>query len=178
MSTNRSKAALVQFLDYLGNKGLMNANTVSTRKAAVNKVLGILSDEELGDVTQIDLDLVMTRFTNLEGQKYTPDSRAAYKSRVKASIEDFEKYLANPNFKPAVSSAPRKPRSTPQPTETSTSDSPQAPAGSGGKVLPSSSILQIQIRPEVVIYVQGLPFDLTQQEARRITNVINAMVAE
>ena len=60
------------FLDWMSEKGLMAKNTVVARKAAANKVLGTLSNEEAQDVTVLDLDTVMRRFTNLEGKGYTP----------------------------------------------------------------------------------------------------------
>ncbi len=37
------------------------------------------------------------------------------------------------------------------------------------------SILPIPIRPDVTVFVQGLPYDLTEAEANKIANVIRAM---
>ena len=93
---NLSRTALLEFIDYLANKGLMNKTTASARKAAANRVLGILDDAEANDVSKIDLDEVMTRFHNLEGAKFTPDSLNTYKSRLKSAIEDFVRYQRDP----------------------------------------------------------------------------------
>src|SRR5690606_21537934 len=96
MAGQRSRAELVKFLNYVGTKGLLSPSTVESRKASVNKVLGILSDEEAQDVAAIDLDEVMRRFANLHGQGYTADSLRTYKSRTKSAIEDFLRYVENP----------------------------------------------------------------------------------
>jgi len=39
----------------------------------------------------------------------------------------------------------------------------------------SSHILPIPIRADLTIYIQGLPFDLTEAEARKIAGVVSAM---
>jgi hypothetical protein len=39
----------------------------------------------------------------------------------------------------------------------------------------SANVFPIQIRENVVVRIQGLPFDLTQAEAERIANVVKAM---
>ena len=104
MPQTRSREELLKFLDYVRAKGLMSPNTAESRKASVNKVLGILSDEEADDVTALDLDQVISRFGNLHGKQYTPESLRSYRSRVKSSIEDFKRYVDNPMaFKPSGS---------------------------------------------------------------------------
>ena len=109
MPTNLSREALLSFLDYLSKKGLMNKTTASARKAAVNKVLGILEDSEAADVSAIDVDDVMSRFHNLAGEQYTPESLTAYKSRVKSAIDDFLRYQKDPlNFKPSAQGGPKQ----------------------------------------------------------------------
>src|SRR5690349_3096805 len=110
-STKRSRTDLLAFLDYLAAKGLMNPTTARSRKASANAILGILSEEEAADVTAINLDDVMTRFHNLQGANFTPDSMATYKSRTKSAIEDFIRYQQNPlGFKASTPNGARKPR--------------------------------------------------------------------
>ena len=46
MSDGRSRADLLSFLDFLGQKGLIPPSTASARKASANKVLAILSEDE------------------------------------------------------------------------------------------------------------------------------------
>ncbi|WP_146190608.1 hypothetical protein [Marinicauda salina] len=187
---DRSREALLNFLDWVGEKGLMARPTAQTRKASANKVLSILEPEEAQDVTQIDLDEVMNRFVNLNKSGYSPESLKAYKSRVSKAISDFSNYLANPlEFKPGTATrtatgtkkdkkgggaSSKRPDTTP-----SLSPTPSGhPVSAHSSAMPSSNILPIPIRPDLTVRVQGLPFDLSQAEARRIANVIRAMAVE
>ncbi len=158
----------------------MKAPTAETRKAAVNQVLGILEDDEASDVAKIDLDSVMRRFQNKHGSRYTPDSLKTYRARVKNSIFDFLRFRENPmDFRPSAGStvkrAPKLKR--PQSAETETPAFSQAVAT--GRTNPSpfftASTLPIPIRQDLTVLVHGLPFDLTEAEARKIANVILAL---
>lgn len=181
MAGKRSREALLGFLDYLGQKGLMNATTARSRKASVNGVLGILSEEEADDVSTLDLDELMHRFSNLQGSKFTPESLQTYKSRVKASIEDFLRYLDNPlTFRANTPTGTRKARdkSAPAKATAKSSTAPvQAPQPPASRHTAADSILPIPVRADLIVYVQGLPFDLTTAEANKIANVIKAMAA-
>jgi hypothetical protein len=173
-----SRTALLEFQDYLSKKGLMNKATAAARKAAVNKVLGILDEAESGDVSTIDIDKIMSRFHNLEGSKYTPSSLNIYKSRLKSAIDDFLRYQKDPmNFKPAGQNPGRAERAkTPASGEVSSRPEPhrnipiEAPPA-------AVNIIPIPIRPDLTIKIQGLPFDLTASEANKIANVIKAMAS-
>ncbi|OAN73454.1 hypothetical protein A8B82_02855 [Sulfitobacter sp. EhC04] len=177
---------LERFLRYLEDKGLMPKQTVVARRAACNKMLGILEVDERSDVRKLDLDSVFTRFSNLEGRSYTPDSLKTYKSRVFKAIKDFITYTDDPaGFK--INGA--RTRRT-QTTETAkdrqdtTADHPPTlpnerskDNGLMGGALGGLSI-PIPIRSDVVVTVCGLPFDLKNQEAKKIANVIIAMSSE
>lgn len=177
MANERSRQKLLEFLDYLADKGLMAKATISARKAAAGKVLGILSDEEARDVTKLNLDDVMTRFHNLEGKSYTPNSLSTYLSRVKSSVDDFRTYQENPlGFRPSVQARDkRKPEGKKEgPATTQTEQQPSVDRQFVKAPL-SSSILPIPIRTDTTVFIQGLPYDLTEAEAGKIANVIRAM---
>ena len=171
MAEKRTRQDFLTFLDWMSEKGLMAKNTVAARKAAANKVLGILSDDEARDVTLLDLNDIMRRFTNLEGKGYTPGSLTTYLSRLRSALDDFKLYLDNPlNFRPGVQ--PRERRKQEARKET-----PAVPTGNGGVVSPPTpNVLSIPIRPDTVIVIHGLPYDLNEAEAGKIANVIRAMV--
>ena len=177
--SDRSLPALLSFLEYLGAKGLMPRNTVGGRRAAVSKMLGVLDPEETGDVTALNLDQVMTRFVNLEGKNYTPDSLTVYRSRVNASINDFVAYLDNPAaFKPGGSS--KKPKSeggkkpSPPKAHVQTKVQDPVPRFDTTHVSPTN-VFPIPIRPDVVVRIHGMPFDLTTAEAEKIAAIVRAM---
>ena len=182
MSNPRSREELLKFLNYVGAKGLLSPATAESRKASVNKVLGILSADEAADVSKIDLEEVVRRFANLHGQGYTADSLRTYKSRTKSSIEDFLRYVDNPMaFK--IGGAKRTPRS--KPTKETSSSPPKSPERSenpspAAVATPTagSGIVPIALRADLTVHIQGLPFDLTKREAKKVANVILAMAMD
>jgi hypothetical protein len=176
---NRSRAALLEFLDYLSKKGLMNQTTAAARKAAANKVLSILEESEADDVSKLDIDEVMGRFHNLAGANYTPDSLNTYKSRLKSAIEDFLRYQKDPlNFRPTVQNSGRRSERAKAAAGGDQSPRQEAAPTSPVEAPPAAvNILPIPIRPDLTIKIQGLPFDLTVTEANKIANVIKAMAS-
>ena len=178
MEKSMSVTDLLGFLDYLANKGLANKATTAARKAAVNRVLGILDDEESLDVTKIDLDQVMARFSNLEGSNFTPQSLMTYKSRVSSAIEDFVAYSTNPlGFKPSGQRSPRKTTSRAESSQTTRNEISSKKMETQPMPAASTSIIPIPIRENLTILIQGLPFDLTMTEANKVANVVKAMAS-
>lgn len=180
MDGSRSREALAEFLDYLAAKGLMAKATVHARKAAASMILGILEVSEAEDVTILDLEDVTARFSRLHGKRYTPASLVSYKGRLRSAIEDFQSYLANPlAFRPSVQNRERvKTRALKDavPISGATPVEGRAePVRSTPAHLPATNILPIAIRADLTVYIQGLPFDLTETEARKIAAVVTAM---
>jgi hypothetical protein len=177
----RSREALVSFHDYMADKGLLGRNTAQSRKAAVSKVLGILDEVEAADITTLDIEDVMSRFQRLHGRDYTPASLTSYKSRLRSALDDFLSYLSNPlAFRPSVQSRARA-RSRPakeEPGDSSGGRSERRVEPARPVPLPAAAglIVPIPIRSDLTVHVQGIPFDLTEAEARKIAAVVTAMV--
>lgn len=177
----RSREALVDFHDYLADKGLMEKNTAQSRKAAVSKVLGILDEVEANDVTTLDIEDVISRFQRLHGRDYTPASLTSYKSRLRSALDDFSSYLNNPlAFRPSIQTRTRaRGRISKDEQGDSGSSRPERRTEPGRTVpMPAAAglIVPISIRPDLTVHVQGIPFDLTEAEARKIAAVVTAMV--
>ncbi|MBV9884388.1 MAG: hypothetical protein JO276_15370, partial [Sphingomonadaceae bacterium] len=170
MNGKRTREAILDFQDYQAAKGLLAKGTAAARKAALGKVLGILPAEEAEDVTKIDLDDVMIRFSNLQGRDYTPGSMSTYKSRVRAALEDFEAYLSNPlGFRPSVNRRDRPTRVEKPTTKTQpTVETHEAVVKVATPAFDTTSILPIPLRADLIVRIQGLPFDMTAAEARKI----------
>lgn len=176
MSTGRSRADLLKFLDWMAEKGLLPSNTASSRKASANKVLALLSEEEAQDVTSVDVDDLIQRFGTKFGQQYDPSSVLTYKSRLRSALEDFRSYCNNPvGFRPSgrVQQRPRAQREAAgakaEPTAT------ELPVRRDAALPPpSTQVLPIAIRADVTVQIGNLPFDLTEAEAKRIANVVLA----
>ena len=173
---DQSLRALNEFHDYMIDKGLMQRNTAGARKGAANAVLGVLSAEEQKDVLSVDLDEALVRFQNLKGKNYTPGSLQTYKSRTSSALEDFSRYLDDPmSFRPAVAKKVRiRQRQSEnehkgQSSEAGSKSVPSAPS------MPNAMIVPVPIRADVVVKIQGIPFDFTANEARRVSAVVQAL---
>lgn len=188
--SGRTKADFLEFLDWLGSKGLMPLNTAQARKAVANKVLAALEEDELLDITVLDIDDVMLRFTNKFGKKYTPESQRTYRSRFETSVADFKAYCDNPvGFRPL--GRPQIKRSTTE--QQNGGDKKKAPLRKqAAKATPdrdystdseptgSGNVIPIQIRQNWTLRIGPLPFDLTKSEAAKIANIViaHAMITD
>ena len=177
MTQGLGKLDLMQFLDFCGDKGLMNPQTASARKASAGSLLSILSEDEAADVTKLDLNQITQRFLNLKGNSFKPESVKVYKSRTESSIRDFVAYKKDPlSFKPALeqratrnSEAKSKLPAVEKSGSTPSSQPNQTSFQTDGLIFP------IPLRPDVTIKIAGIPSDLTQAEARKIANVVAAL---
>lgn len=188
--TDYSREALLEFLDYAATKGLMNANTASSRRVSSSAMLSILDDGEARDLRLVDLDDLMRRFANINSKKYSPGSLRVYLSRVKTSIEDFVRYQDNPaGFRPIGQAKPdKKPpvaKRSDQAKSTNSVTETVDVATDGSTVVASSHLaagratvnVPVPLQGSCVVTIHGLPVDLTEQEAIRITNVIKALAS-
>lgn len=188
MTSGRSSVEFLEFLDWLGAKGLLPLNTAQARKAVANKVLEALDPPELEDVTALDIDHVMLRFTNKFGKRYTPESLRTYRSRFETSVSDFAAYCENPvGFKIAgrvrpASQAADQAEKSPAPKTSARKRTPPSAAtiveAVGATRTSPSNVIPIQVRENLTISVGPIPFDFTAAEAKRVANVILALATE
>ena len=172
-----SRADLLKFLDFLQDKGLMNADTVGSRRVAVTAVLGILDEDEASDVRTVDMDSLMTRFVNKKGNGFKPESLKLYKARASKALEDFVFYKKDPlSFKPGLTTRGTKSaaENTREAKDSQDVTRPQKTAQTQG-LGTETLVFPIPIRPGVVIKIAGIPSDLTTSEAKRVSSVIMAL---
>ena len=171
--------------DYLADKGLVNKNTIVSRKASCNKMLAILDPGEAADLRGLDLDRLAKRFGNLKGKAYTAQSLQVYKSRVGTSLADFFRYKENPaNFKVGGASAKGSLIVKPKPKVFVKVKSPNAEIStarpmhmSGTNVSAETINFPVPLRPNCFVQINGLPVDLTKAEAAKIAAVVSAMIS-
>ncbi len=177
MADGRTRADLLTFLDFLGQRGLIPPNTASARKASANKVLAILSEEEASDVTLLDLERLFTRFGHLHKGDYSPESLLTYVSRTRTSLDDFKRYCDEPlNFRPKGSGAARGrvANGKPKPVANTVAETEMGNRPSDPIPTHAVQVLPISIRSDLIVKIAGLPHDLTQSEARKIANIVMA----
>ena len=185
VSLEYSAGAVMEFMDYMAEKGLANKNTATSRKAACSKMFSILDSAEASDVRNLDVDELAARFNNLKGTKYSPKSLQVYKSRVARALQDFLAFKADPaNFKPAAAQSQKS--KTSNKSQDSSQTSVRGSLGRTAHVVPDAGVMgvvgnvrtidiPIALRPDHVIVLSGLPVDLSSSEAEKISAVVKAM---
>jgi len=180
-----SLRALNEFLDYLSSKHLLNKNTAQSRKAAINKVFGVLDADEAGDLSKVDLDLAFKRFENKSAKDYKPDSLMVYRSRVASALNDFFSYVESPTqFRPSVKSsgsgtaarpakASRKLEAERGEREGVARREEQSDTAAMAERAQALSI-PVPLRDGVMVRITGLPADLTEAEAARLAAIVKA----
>jgi hypothetical protein len=112
-----SKSGMVSFAEMMTSKGWINSNTGGGYKAALNKVLGDLSDDT--DVRTIDVKTQILRYNNLHPGELSPASLKQYDKRVRSMIAYYLSWKEDPtNFKPPQRAvATDKPEKASKPTK-------------------------------------------------------------
>ena len=167
---------LVKFHAYLRDKGLMNERTAYSRIQAAQAVLSVLDADEKSDLAKLDRELAFRRFTNKNGQRFTPESLETYRHRFNAALNEFQAYLKDPaSYRPSAASRERSSTSQAKRSHsprTSTLQGPSASQHENGNdllsyplPLPSGGIAQLLLPPHI-----------SKDDAQRIEALVSAMV--
>lgn len=175
MANAYSADDLLEFLDHAGDKGLMPAATAQALAVATRNVAGILSDDEKADLSRLELDAAIKRFTNKRAKDFNPTSLKEYGRRIKRAVELYLSWREDPaNFtiKTRTTSAPRRKEkgsgnADPITREPSTDQIPDEHAGTYRSSVP--------VRPGLVVTLINIPNDLTGAEAERIAEFVRLL---
>ncbi len=182
MAPEFSKGALMEFLNMVSAKGLMNSNTAGGLKAACSRILDDLADGD--DVRAVDVNTAVIRYSNRNPGALAPNSLAEYQRRVSRAISDFVSWKEKPaSFKPRTrgtsqtngrkteNEASRRPVAPPSETSILPGQAASPPLATTG--LPLSYPLRPDFLAQVVI-----PRDLTSEEARRLGAFLLTLAAD
>lgn len=193
VSRDGTGEGLVEFFEYLGERGLMNKATAGARKTAATKVLGIDEGWEDTDLRALDLDEQVERFMRLEKQNYKPNSLAVYASRFKSAVEEYLNYLANPSsFKAPSSSTGNGDKANARGASKASTTTSQTPLqasedvrGTGGTESPAPPATQspqhklitypFPLRGSGTMAYLQLPPDLRADEASRLAKFLESL---
>lgn len=165
-----SANALLKFLIFAAEKGMLKRATAENRRNASKRILDILEIEEKNDLRNIGVEKVFNRFQNLKGHEISPSSLNIYKSRFKASLTDFLSWADNPSaFKTASATRSRKKDQEDGADRTGKSTPPKHHINVNDIAFP------IPIREGVVVTISNIPNDLTEEEAKKIAAVVQAL---
>lgn len=168
--TDGTGRGLVEFWDWVAEKGLMKKNTAGALKAVCSKVLAVDDDPDSIDVRTLDIEDLLRRFENLRKRNYNPRSLSTYKARFRKAVAMYLAHLDNPSgWRPDIrerSGSVGRRGPTPPGTSVSTS---------GG----DAHMMQypFPLRPGVVARLE-LPTDLKRREVARLTSFLNMLTEE
>jgi hypothetical protein len=175
MATEYSREGLLAFLREASLAGRLNPATARSRLNAAHQLLAQLADEEAADLRRLDTDQLVARCHKLEGTTVRPEVLRVYQDRLNDALTDYFSFLKDPEAFVAIGRERREPGARPR--GAARSDEEQAlERVKLGVTDYRDDVIPIPIRNDHVVYVQNLPPDLTDGEARKITRVVNALV--
>jgi hypothetical protein len=181
---------VVEFFDYLADKGLMNRSTAAARKSAAIKVLETEDDWKDVDLRSIDIDEQVHRFHTLSKTMYRPNTLSTYESRFRSAVEEYLKYLDDPA---AYKSPTASRRSSKRQPVTASASGDDASCGGDAAGATRSHVASgpvpapppreqlitypFPLREGVMAYVQ-LPSDFRSKEAERMARFLTSVAFE
>lgn len=161
--------AFKDFLESLISLNIMKEATARNLKNSSARLLTVVKEEEMGDVTQLDLNVLADRYIKITEPKPNDSSIKAYKSRMESAINKFKAFQANEDI-------PYNPISNRQEEENELANA--TPEVEPKNEQPSSYSLPVVIRPEygTTVTISGIPTDLTSEEAERISSILKVYV--
>lgn len=168
-----SQIAFLKFLREGAVTGITSPATARSRKLAAENLLVQLNTQERHDLRLLDVDELCSRFHKLQGSTIRPESIEVYKERLSSALKDFIEWTEDPAGFQSVEGE------KPEAVLVASRDTPgQAQAREELALNPPRSphdIFPIPIREDLVVYLQNVPLDMTQAEARKIAAVVQAL---
>ncbi|HIH4317559.1 TPA: hypothetical protein ACYSBI_001495 [Morganella morganii] len=161
--------AFKDFLESLVSRKIMKDATARNLKNSSARLLTVVKEEEMGDVTLLDVNELADRYIKVTEPKPSKSSIIAYKSRMESAINKFKAFQANEEI-------PYNPIDRQEEEEEKLAD--PAPTNEVKSEQPSSYSLPVVIRPEsgTTVTISGIPTDLTSEEAERISSILKVYV--
>lgn len=168
-------AGLLRFLEYAGEKGLMNATTAGARRSACIKILEI-DGEGWRDqkVAELDPEAQFERFSRKSGGNYSPGSLATYGQRFRDAVAQYRDFLSNPT-------GFRGPRARRTAKESPSRESQTRPSPDAGRaVAPAPSRAEelitypFPLQNGALGYVQ-LPRQISESDVARLCDFIRSL---
>jgi hypothetical protein len=171
MAQDYSYDALIEFLKYAGEHGLINASTTRAYRAACSKVEDALTESERGDVRTIDVEVLFQRFMNRNKVGVSPRTLRDYKSRLQKSVSEFKAWRSDPvGYRPkGTPTTPARAGKKKVSREPENSGEAAGVAEHEAPTTPVTKVLNIPypLREGFTASLQ-LPRDLTTSEAERL----------
>ena len=172
-SKDYSQTAFLEFLRQAAVTGITKPATARSRKLAAEQLLGQLKSHERLDLRLLDVDELCSRFHKLQGTTIRPETIQLYNERLSSGLKDFVSWTSDPVSFQSVEGE------KPEAVMVAARDTPgQAEAREELALNPPRSphdIFPVPLRQDLIVYLQNVPLDMTQAEARKIAAVVQAL---
>jgi hypothetical protein len=134
----------------------------------------VLDANEKSDLGKVDRELAFRRFSNKNGQRFTPDSLDTYRHRFNAALNEFEAYLKDPSgYRPSAVTRDRVSSTR----GASRAQQAESPAQRTAQTERSGNLLAYPLPlPSGEVAQLLLPPVITTGDAQRIATLVAAMV--
>ncbi|QQN36600.1 hypothetical protein JHW33_08315 [Rahnella aceris] len=184
MSSDYSSDAFIEFLEQLPELGLTNEATARNLK---NSSLLLMADLKVGDMREISPEMLVRSYIENADPVPSESSKQAYKSRFRSALEKFIDYqttgLVRHDLNEMFPNGTLDGFSGIEGTikandESSKSRKKTVTRKMAAKPKLSEEIktfgLPIPLRNNLILKIENLPQDLTEDEAERISNIIKS----
>lgn len=171
MANNYSTQAFFDFLYELPSLGLINEATARNLKNSALLLLSVVETRNDDDVRDIDVEDLIAKYVQSQSTKPGESSIQSYQSRFKSAVNKFEEYVR-------VGTIVNLSDTDGNLDGFDAAEQKMEKLKLGKKEKVQTFNLPILVRPETgtMITVQGLPTDLTVDDAERILSVLKAYV--
>jgi len=178
------KRAVMDFVGYAIDKGLVNTNTGGGWRSAALKILEDFGDED--DLAGIDVPSEVLRYNNRHPGVLSPDSLNQYQKRVITILAEFTKWQNSPTTYKGVLRGPvsvksdsakkdgKKPVLKQLPAPETSAVAAEPPQHRLSAVTESSLMMPFPLRPNFLVQII-VPRDMTKDEASRLCTFISAL---
>lgn len=180
-----SKRAVMDFVDYAIDKGLVNTNTGGGWRSAAMKILEDFGDED--DLSGIDVPSEVLRYNNRHPGALSPDSLNQYQKRVITILAEFTKWQNGPTTYKGMLRAQSTPKidvakkdkkkpalkQLPAP-DIGAAAQPDPPQHRLSAATESSLMMPFPLRSNFLVQII-IPRDMTKDEASRLCTFISAL---
>ncbi len=167
---------LQEFLRQAPVAGLLNPAVAKSRSQALEQLLQELTPSERCDIRLIDVDDLCSRLHKIDDSSVRPEVIDLYNKRLKSTLIDYLAWVKDAKSYSSVGGD--RARSGKRADRPDQGRAQELRALENTALATSdwaAGLLSIPLRDGKSVFVQNLPLDLTEQEARKIAGVIQAL---
>lgn len=168
---------LLSFLEHASDRGLMPVATATALGVACRNVFGVLSEDEKGDVRQLDLKSVAKRFHNKRAKDFSGETLREYERRVNRAVGLFLQWREDPaNFRaPTRSTSLSRKRKSNSDSESEDETMARAAESAPLPAVPGTFQTALPLGPDRIVTLVNVPVDLSAAEAERLAAFVRML---